>query len=47
MRGSVIVQHEVYDIELRRNEDDLESGVPQRLRRVRPEEVEVASNVDS
>ena len=42
MRRLVIVEHEVDDIELRSDEDDLECCVPQALRRVRPEEVKVS-----
>lgn len=46
MRRSVVIQHQVDDIELRRDEDDLEGSVPERFCRIRPEEVEVAGDVD-
>jgi hypothetical protein len=42
----VVVEHEVDNVELRAYEDDLEDGVPDIFRRVRPEEVEVSRYVD-
>ena len=46
MRGLVVDEHEVDDVGLRGDEDDLEEGVPEVLGRVGPEEVEVARDVD-
>lgn len=46
MCGLVLGQHEVDNVELGADEDDLEHSVPQRLGRIGPEEVEVAGDVD-
>jgi hypothetical protein len=45
MRRSVVVQHQVDDVELGADENDLERRVPQRFRRIGPEEVQISSDV--
>ena len=45
MSWLVIIQHQVNGVELCADEDDLEGCVPERLRWVGPEEVEVAGHV--
>lgn len=47
MCGFVVVEHQVHNVELRRNEDDLEDRVPHIFRRVRPEQVEISCYVYS
>ena len=42
----IIVEHEVYNVGLRADEDDFEDGIPHVFGRVGPEEVEVAGYVD-
>jgi len=46
VRGLVVVEHEVDDVGLRRDEDDLKDGVPDVFGRVRPEQIEVSGHVD-
>lgn len=46
MRWFIVGEHEVYNVGLRADEDDLEDGVPHVFGRVGPEEVEVACYVD-
>ena len=45
MRGLVIIQHEVNNVELAGYEDGLEDCIPQARGRIRPEEIEVSRDV--
>lgn len=42
----VVIEHEVDDVELGADEDDLECRVPQILSRIGPEQVQVSGYVD-
>jgi hypothetical protein len=42
----IVVHHQIYDVELSGDEDDLEDGVPPILRRVGPKQIEVPRDVN-